>query len=50
MVDHEGNFQPDDSICMPLLNGSDLSDGRIPFVLGMGTGILTVSSYNRSVS
>ena len=32
----------DDSKCMPLLNGTHLSDGRIPVVLGMGTGILTV--------
>ena len=40
----EANERPDDSICTPLLNGSDLSDGRIPVILGFGTGISTVSS------
>ena len=33
----------DDSTCVPLLNGTHLSDGRIPVVLGIGTGILAVS-------
>ena len=40
-----GPATEDDSICMPLLNGTHLSDGRIPVVLGIGSGILTVCVY-----
>ena len=38
-----GPASEDDSICSPLLNGTHLSDGRIPVVLGMGTVFLVVS-------
>ena len=39
-----GPASDDNPACTPLLNGTHLSDGRIPFVLGMGTAILVVSS------
>ena len=32
------------SECTPLLNDAHLSDGRIPVVLGMGTGVFMVIS------
>ena len=33
------------SRCTPLLNNTDLSDGRIPVVLGMGSAVWLVSVY-----
>ena len=42
-----GPATEDDSVCMPLLNGTHLTNGRIPEVLGIGTGILTVCLYHR---
>jgi len=40
----------DNSICMPLLNDTDLSDGRIPVQLGMGSAVLVVSSMFKNAT